>query len=165
MKPLAPSYVSHLDFLRFVRRLHATIGPAVLNATFFYWKMSRIRRRFHGTIVPAILKPTFFVPPGCQNSIPGNISSAEVLAPCPSPPAETYEKVEGFPGFGGGPEPKCEKTSTDFKGFWGVPEPVSTYHVYHVCHVTICIICNRCICVAVAISDFLCGGTRSGAEM
>ena len=83
MQPLAPSYVSHLDFLRFVRRLHATIGPAVLNATFLHWKMARIRRRFHGTIGPAVLKSTFFVPPGCQNSIPGNIFIvAEVLAPC-----------------------------------------------------------------------------------
>ena len=83
MQPSALSYVSHLDFLRFVRRLHVTIGPAVLNATFLYLKMSRIRRRFHGTIGPAVLKSTFFVPPGCQNSIPGNILIvAEVLAPC-----------------------------------------------------------------------------------
>ena len=45
--------------------------------------MFGIHWRFHGTIGPAVLKSTFFVPPGCQNSIPGNILIvAEVLAPC-----------------------------------------------------------------------------------
>ena len=83
MQPSALSCVSHLDFLRFVRRLHVTIGPAVLNATFLYLKMFRIRRRFHGTTGPAVLKSTFFVPLGCQSAIPGHIFiGAQVLAPC-----------------------------------------------------------------------------------
>ena len=60
MQPLALPYVSHLDFLCFVRRLHATIGPAVLNATFLFSKMFRIHWRLHGTSGPAVLKSTFF---------------------------------------------------------------------------------------------------------
>ena len=45
--------------------------------------MFGIHWRFHGSIGPAVVKSTFFVPPGCQNSIPGNIFIvAEVLAPC-----------------------------------------------------------------------------------
>ena len=98
MQPLAPSYVSHLDFLRFVRRLHATIGPAVLNATFFYWKMSRIRRRFQGTIGPAVLKSTFFVPPAPPAEAPPAEAPPTAAPPTAAPP-------EGFQGSGGGPEP------------------------------------------------------------
>ena len=59
MQPLALRHVSHLDFLCFVWRLHANIGPVVLNAAFSSRQMFRIRWRLHGIIGPVVLKSTF----------------------------------------------------------------------------------------------------------
>ena len=96
--------------------------------------MFGIHWRFHGTIGPAVLKSTFFVPPGCQNSIPGNIFIvAEVLAPClpcSSLPAAPVHPCL-FPSLlasarppDSGPADRCESSGAFFirpgKQFWAI---------------------------------------------